>query len=466
MELSPGTMVTRNVRLQRRLGEGAMGSVWVAEHLTLKLDVAVKFISAKLATDDPEVLARFEQEASTAARIKSDHVVQTHDCGLMEDGTPYIVMELLEGEGLRERLARDGTLSLHELGRVVGQTAIAVNRAHKEGIVHRDIKPDNLFLCRRDDRLHVKVLDFGVAQPSRPPDEQDHAVAADADSQAGDDGGVLVGTLQYLSPEQFKGEGEVDLHADLWALAVVAYRCVTGRFPFNGATPGLLCVSVLTGEFTRPTALCEGLPPEIDQWFARAFHADPTQRFDSARDMGLALARLIPASTEDLEDEIMSTGRFRLPGARDSAQSHPGAVEGELSSVLTPAGLTAAHQGMSRRAKGGIAALVVLAVVIAVVMLTRGDGPAQEAAGEEPRTGPTASARQAAAAAATTTVSDPSTETGGDADLGGAPTTEGSPPDDGEATPTTVKTALPTRSKPPTRYRPPRTAPTKEDYGF
>ncbi|MBI4704352.1 MAG: serine/threonine protein kinase [Deltaproteobacteria bacterium] len=143
-----GRLVTGAVRLLRPLGEGAMGSVWVAEHTGLGTEVAVKFISGRWNLADPEIVARFHNEARAAARIKSPHVVQIHDHGLTEDGTPYIVMELLEGESLAERLDREGRLDLATATRIVEQVARALGRAHELGIVHRDLKPDNIFLCK------------------------------------------------------------------------------------------------------------------------------------------------------------------------------------------------------------------------------------------------------------------------------------------------------------------------------
>jgi serine/threonine protein kinase len=210
-------MVTPNVRLVRPIGEGAMGEVWVADHLTLKTQVAVKFISEEMDLSDPEVLGRFKREASTAAQIKSPYVVQTFDQGVTPHGTPYIVMELLDGESLGDRLDRTGWLSLRQTAQVLAHTAKALNAAHKLGIIHRDIKPDNLFLVPTDDRLMVKGLDFGIAKEAHLPKMGGLTSP-----------GVLVGTPEFMSPEQILTPGEVTFRADLWALAVVAYLCVTG----------------------------------------------------------------------------------------------------------------------------------------------------------------------------------------------------------------------------------------------
>ena len=172
MDLAAGTLVTSTVRLVRLLGEGGMGSVWVADHLALKTQVAVKFVSPQLIKEDSSILSRFNREAALSAKIKSPHVVQTFDHGVMDDGCPYIVMELLEGESLMERIERDGLLGFEAARTVVAHTAKALSKAHKLNIVHRDIKPDNIFVTKPDeddDEIFVKILDFGIAKQTGVP---------------------------------------------------------------------------------------------------------------------------------------------------------------------------------------------------------------------------------------------------------------------------------------------------------
>ena len=161
--LFPGTMVTPTVRLVRPLRSGGMGSVWVAHHQGLQTQVAVKFLSAELASD-PTSVARFAREAAAASQVKSPHVVQTFDHGVTSEGLPFIVMELLEGEDLTRRL-QGGPLAPPTVAQIVTQIAKALTRAHEKGIVHRDIKPDNIFLCGVEgDELYTKLLDFGIAK--------------------------------------------------------------------------------------------------------------------------------------------------------------------------------------------------------------------------------------------------------------------------------------------------------------
>jgi serine/threonine-protein kinase len=212
-----GQMLTEQLRLVRRLGEGAMGEVWVASHQSLDAEVAVKLL--RLRDHDPEAEARLALEARAVARLGSPYVVQVFDTGATAGGELYIVMELLRGEDLDQRLSRLGPLSLGDAATLMTQLGSALARAHEIGLVHRDIKPANLFLVDTGGALHLKVLDFGVAK---------HGWADDLAMTAS---GVLVGTPHYMSPEQLLDPRRVDHRADLWAAAVVAYTVLTGRLP-------------------------------------------------------------------------------------------------------------------------------------------------------------------------------------------------------------------------------------------
>ncbi|MCU0687839.1 MAG: serine/threonine protein kinase [Polyangiaceae bacterium] len=270
-ELSSGLLIDGVVRLVRLLGEGGMGSVWVADHLRLSTQVAVKFLSPTLAKE-PGPIVRFQHEAMMAAQIKSRHVVQIHDQGVFDGERPYIVMELLEGEDLSRYLAREGPLSPSLLARVMAQTCRALGRAHAAGIVHRDVKPDNIFLIEEDDGPFVKVLDFGIAKRTDA-----------SSSMAMTSTGAMVGTPYYMSPEQMLDLKQVDFRADLWSLGVVAYHCLVGIYPFEGKTIGGLCVAIEKGVFEPPSRLRPGLPPALDAWFLRALHRDPASRFRRAK---------------------------------------------------------------------------------------------------------------------------------------------------------------------------------------
>jgi len=279
-----------------------MASVWVAEHLSLRVEVAVKFIATELVGSSPELVARFNREAMAAAMIKSPHVVQILDHGMTRDGTPYIVMELLEGEDLGARLDRDGKLTMAEAVSVLTQVAKALTRAHAVGIVHRDIKPDNIFIVRQDDdeELFVKVLDFGIAKHMRQTTQSVVTVT-----------GTLVGTPSYMSPEQVLSGKHVDARSDLWSLGVVAYHALTGEVPFEGVTLGALCVAISRGSFLAPSYLEATLPSTIDAWMNRALAQLPDHRFQTAKELADAL-REAAASGPVVSDEV---GAFSRPSS-------------------------------------------------------------------------------------------------------------------------------------------------------
>jgi len=295
--------VSTNVRLTEPLGEGAMGCVWAADHLTLHTRVAVKFISAELGWSDPEILTRFMAEAATAAQIKSPHVVQTFDQGMMNDGTPYIVMELLEGETLQERIDRAGRLSLVHAAQVVTQMARVLTKAHALGIVHRDIKPDNIFVSSTEDGIFCKVLDFGIAKQTQLP------------KMGGlTNPGVMVGTPEYMSPEQVLSAKDVDARADQWALAVTIYHAITSRLPFTAEALGTLCVKLLDGSFKPASELRRDLNAGFDAWFLKALAHDPDHRFDSTRTMAHAFVELVAAIEGNLVDDISFSDVATVPG--------------------------------------------------------------------------------------------------------------------------------------------------------
>ncbi|MEM6790045.1 MAG: protein kinase [Myxococcota bacterium] len=291
MTVYPGLMVNHNVRLTKPLGEGAMGSVWFADHLSLNTEVAVKFIAAEVAALGGEILARFTQEASIAAQIRSPHVVQIFDHGVMGDGTPYIVMELLDGESLMQWLERRGRLTMKEAGIVLAHVARALRKSHELGVVHRDIKPDNIYVHVSEDGLFCKVLDFGIAKQTRLP------------SLGLTNVGTMVGTPEYMSPEQVLHASDVDHRADLWALSVTAYQMLTGQLPFAAENLGTLCVKLLDGTFPPPRELRADLPLGTNEWFRRALAHDPAKRFQTATDLAKGFQELVVAHANDHDDD-------------------------------------------------------------------------------------------------------------------------------------------------------------------
>ncbi|MGK3969489.1 protein kinase [Sorangium sp. So ce118] len=294
MSIAAGQVLSERYRLIRPVGQGAQASVWVAEHLALSTHVAVKLIDPELAKQE-DARERFRREATAAAQLRSAHVVQILDHGI-EGEQPFIVMELLEGEDLFERLARRRRLSLQETSKVVTQVARALTRAHGAGIVHRDLKPENFFICANEDDEVVKILDFGIAKVKGQGKRAAQRTTV----------GTLMGTPHYMSPEQVKGLREVDFRADLWALGVIAYQCVTGELPFDSEGVGDLLIKISVGEIPVPSRVNPELPPTFDAWFARACDREPERRFSSARDLAESLARIADLAAD-------STGSVSSP---------------------------------------------------------------------------------------------------------------------------------------------------------
>jgi serine/threonine protein kinase len=270
----PGATISGRFRIERLLGRGSMGSVWLARHLALDVDVAVKFIDAAF-RNQHDHRSRFVLEAQAAARINSPHVVNVLDFG--EDGDRlYIAMEYLVGEDLGSFLERAPRLSVEVTARILAHACRGLGKAHALGIAHRDIKPENLFLCGDvdDEGFVVKILDFGVAK-----------LAQKSGAPSGTSAGQLIGSPAFMSPEQARGLPEVDGRSDLFSLGVVAYHCLTGTTPFGGESLTDILFGIIGADPEPVTRLVPGLPRALDAWFDRALEKDPARRFASAKDM-------------------------------------------------------------------------------------------------------------------------------------------------------------------------------------
>jgi serine/threonine-protein kinase len=294
-----------------------MGSVWEAEHVTLHAKVAIKLLDSTMA-QTRDGLNRFLREAQAAASLRSPHIVQILDHGV-DEGTPYIAMELLEGESLGSRLDRLGSLSPTATARIIFQVARAMKRAHDAGVVHRDLKPDNIFLVPNDDEEIVKVLDFGIAKAATP------LAASISDSTRT---GTMLGTPYYMSPEQVESATNADHRSDIWAMGVIAYQCILGKRPFDGETVGGLFLAICSKEFPVPSQR-GAVPPGFDAWFGRACSRDITRRFGSARE---AAAELRLVCGEDRNAPISVERESEQPGARFGNTTGQGAAVG----VSTP----------------------------------------------------------------------------------------------------------------------------------
>jgi serine/threonine protein kinase len=368
--MTRGTVLTDSLRLVRPLAAGGMASIWIAEHFGLSTQVVVKFIAAGLA-DNPAVVARFRREAAAASQMRSPHVVQMIDYGVTRGGVPFIAMELLEGHDLGRQLRAQGVMPPREVATIVSQTAKALARAHERGVIHRDVKPANIFLADVGaGEAFVKVLDFGIAK------------AIGHDSMDATTAGVMIGTPYYMSPEQILGLKTIGHQADLWSLGVVSFEALTGRLPFTGETIPSVSMKICHGAIPRPSDVNPRLPPFVDTWFARACSRDPEQRFRNALEMADALEQAVGGAAKvRLVDDDDARTEVRLPENADapvpSEKTHamsPASFRVGTGTVVAPsqetnAGLVAKSAGGHRKRLLGDRSRRTEAIVVAGFLL-------------------------------------------------------------------------------------------------
>ena len=352
--IPPVELVADKYRLMRLIGRGGMGSVWEGLHITLGNRVAVKFIETDYAESD-EARTRFENEARAAARLQSKYVVQVFDYGVMPDGRPFIVMEYLAGESLDARLERIGKLSIEDTTRIITQVSRALAKAHSAGIVHRDLKPENIFLVSDEEEATdiAKVVDFGIAKFT------DTSMGVSSSTRTGS----VLGTPFYMSPEQARGLRSVDFRSDLWSLGVITFRCLTGRYPFEGEAIGDLLVKICTAPLPVPSSYT-ALPSGFDAWFEKAMQRDPAQRFSSALDLADQLAKScgfkpVRAMQPSTPQDILGPAAPRRVVAHRTRKDDTG----------IPISRTLGHSKMNRRS-----GLVLAAVAAAVFLLGSAGG--------------------------------------------------------------------------------------------
>jgi eukaryotic-like serine/threonine-protein kinase len=432
-KLEAGAFITPNVKLLHPLAEGGMGRVWVAEHLGLNTNVVVKMMAdAMLVREDGA--ERFAREAAAAAAIKSPHVCQVFDHGLAKvegsESVPYIVMELLEGKDLGAHLAEHGRgMDPLDVVAIVTQVGKALLRAHKAGIVHRDIKPDNIFLCETDDHsIFVKLLDFGTAKK----DGVVEMKTSPGGGGGGSDGetqtlvgppptaptgpgrttvpGQIMGTPYYMSPEQSVG-GEIDERSDIWSLGVVVFEALTGRKPFDGPSIGAIAIAI-HGPLPRITDHVPGLPVAVDEWFERACAQAPADRFQNIRDAMSAFVLAVTgnALTFDPPTESVHVPHFPHPGLMRTPSPSPGGTSPVSISTrpqamlpLLPEPLIASlpARGSERRPTMIAAGLVVATAGIAMMAIILSRSPSSSSGAGPESQGVVATSAQVPAAATT-----------------------------------------------------------------
>jgi serine/threonine protein kinase len=286
-KITVSTVLIGKYRVTREIGRGGMAAVYEAVQLALDKKVAIKVLASELSASTT-VIERFFREARAAASVKSPFIVDIYDSGRLEDGRPFIAMEMLDGETLYDLMTRVRLIDPKTTVRIITQCAKGLLKAHAAGIVHRDLKPENIFLMNGDDGEEtLKILDFGLAKFYAPmnPDEKTARLTRE---------GAVFGTPAYMSPEQVKGQGTVDHRADLWALGCMTFECLTGRPVWNTEQGvAMTFAAIAASALPVPSQMRPDLPPSFDEWFRKCLQRDPANRFQTAKELAEELARAL-----------------------------------------------------------------------------------------------------------------------------------------------------------------------------
>jgi serine/threonine-protein kinase len=339
-----GSTLSGRYLVTKKVGQGGMGAVYEATHTLIGKRVAVKVLLEKYAEREA-IVARLKKEAQLASSIGNEHIIDITDIGNTDDGRTFVVMEYLEGESLAECLSREHELPEQRILRIASQAASALGAAHAKGIVHRDIKPENLFLLKRKEQDFVKVVDFGISKSLRA-----SGPGEDEEAQRLTQTGMVLGTPLYMSPEQARGDDDLDHRVDIYALGVIMYESIAGRVPFVGSNY-LSVISQVLNEVPKP--LREIRPDVSEELEAIVAKAMAKNRNDRYRDADAMLEDLGALSA----DPTHSTERARITGPRRRFPKAPAIPRAAW-------------------AVGGLG-VVIAGVTLAVVYLQGNGGPAE-----------------------------------------------------------------------------------------
>ncbi|KYF73235.1 serine/threonine-protein kinase [Sorangium cellulosum] len=398
INLVPGALVASRYRVDRQLAEGGMGVIWAATHLASGERVALKLLRPG-ATEDASTRRRLLREARAAAAVDHPNVPCIHDVLELDNGTPFLVMDLLEGESLRDRLLREAQIPLPELARILLPVISAVGTAHALGIVHRDLKPDNIFLLTpeaaaplHDEAARVRVLDFGIAKLTAA-----HGETAWTSGRTGT--GEMLGTPYYMSPEQILGEHDVDHRADIWSLGVILYECLTSVRPNEAESMGKVLKRILTGTMRPIGEIAPALPADVAAMVDRMLSPDRAQRPADLREVGALLGRYAdvalrpfgpPAAPRERESDApsfearagdaLSAGAADLDGEASVATLRAGSLlPAPPSSIPLPAPRAPAAGARGAKSAGvKLAAALVVAAGAGLSLLRCSTSSAQE----------------------------------------------------------------------------------------
>ena len=302
-EVQQGGVVSGKFRVDRVLGEGGMGVVVLATHLQLDEPVALKFLRSE-AVAESESLSRFLREAKAAAKLKSEHVARVLDVAVTDEGSPYIVMEYLQGSDLSKTVQSSGPLTVESAAEYVIQACEGLAEAHARGIVHRDIKPENLFLVDRGEGWKtVKILDFGISKIASPPGMSNFSTRS------------IMGSPCYMSPEQLRSTASVDHRTDIWALGATLFELLAGKTPYDGGrTLPELVTAILEGAPPKIADVRPGIPPRDRRAIiTRCLEKDRERRYANVAEVAVALLPFAPKRSRTSVERAMTL--VRSPGS-------------------------------------------------------------------------------------------------------------------------------------------------------
>ncbi len=429
----PGSIIAGKYRVDHVLGEGGMGMVVAATHMGLGQRVALKFLHTELCTN-ADVVERFAREARASAQLRGEHVCRVSDVGNFDDGTPYMVMELLDGRDLATVLKANGPLPAGPVCDYVLQACLAIAEAHALGIVHRDLKPGNIFLTvRPDGTALVKVLDFGVAKA---PSDGDFSLTQTS---------AVIGSPGYMSPEQLRSSKEADARSDIWSLGVTLFELIAGRQPFSASSITELTLRIAMDPLPPMPG---GLPWGLAQVIERCMEKDPAARYPDVGALAAALAPFASANGHEIAGGVARVVRGSqpafVPGTsglgsaptihQPTHPSNPTTLRG-ASGQFTPVPAPRSNRKLAM----GIGALVGLAAAIVVVVMTTGRGSNAPNAPSAP-----VAASPSASPSAPSASPSPSPTPSPTASPTPSPTPSPTAPTTPSATPTGTPTATPT----------------------